>query len=650
MAVVRQMETAALKAAGSNKSSVFERKVTELYTKGTWMEDFSADDEDASQSQTVGSILCLNEICLSVSDECVEITVILVQPGTGEIVCDTFQDGFLRSELETRLLYLQPCEFVTVGSVSKITLKTINQATIPKSSHDIIGEVRMTSYQDIDVQLASSALIDYTSEFCQADDDLDGVFKSTSEKICCAALIRYLRQFSLERVFDSSRIVERFVGKSNMLLNGNTIASLELFCNQTDSTEYGSLFWILNNTKSKFGRRLLRKWIGRPLLHPGELSLRINAVQEILHGRNARIETLGKVLSKLPDLERGLCRICYGKCSLPELSIIINGFNYVAKQFVVYKSVNDVGFGSPLLNDAFYNFSCIRSEISQIFSKFDDTAAKRDDIFNFFHPNDESEKISELKLSIAAIEGEFEEYLQEVRRVVRSPDVEYVTVAENIYLLEIKSSNSRHIPRDWIKINGTKYNSRYRTPKTITLLAELSQCKEALELEYRKQYSEFLRSISQYYRKLRMTVMHLSVVDCLMSLAIVAARPNYCQPKFVEENCIHIVNGRHPVVEELIDAYVPNDIHFSQNGMRASLITGPNMGGKSSYVKQVALMQIMAQIGSYLPADSATLGIFDSIFTRYGICALLTNIEWEHLMMYLEGKAHSWLNFMKRRR
>src|SRR5690606_20542503 len=118
-------------------------------------------------------------------------------------------------------------------------------------------------------------------------------------------------------------------------------------------------------------------------------------------------------------------------------------------------------------------------------------------------------------------------------------------------------------------------------------------------------FKAFLARISEFYQQLRDTVQSLALLDCLLSLATVAAQPDYCKPKFVDEPVLNIVNGRHPMIERLMtDAYVPNSISLSSNSLRALLVTGPNMGGKSSYVRQNALIAIMAQIGSFVPAES----------------------------------------------
>lgn len=166
---------------------------------------------------------------------------------------------------------------------------------------------------------------------------------------------------------------------------------------------------------------------------------------------------------------------------------------------------------------------------------------------------------------------------------------------------------------------STQKVHRFHTPQIIQMIRQRDQHKESLAAECDKAFKRFLEQISSKYQELRDCVQSLAILDCILSLAAVANQPGYSKPEFTSETIIDVKEGRHPMVEQLLlDAYVPNDITLCQNSKRAMLVTGPNMGGKSSYVRQIALISIMAQIGSYVPAASATLGLLDAVFTRMG--------------------------------
>ena len=187
------------------------------------------------------------------------------------------------------------------------------------------------------------------------------------------------------------------------------------------------------------------------------------------------------------------------------------------------------------------------------------------------------------------------------------------------YLIEVENTLLKNVPASWTKISGTKKVSRFHTPEVVKLMRERDQHKEALAAACDTAFAALLVEMSSKYQGFRDCVQSLAVLDCLLSLADVASQPGYVRPEYMDRTGIVVEQGRHPMVEQiLLDSYVPNDTALSADGTRALLVTGPNMGGKSSYVRQVALIAIMAQIGSYVPAARARLGLVDAVFTRMG--------------------------------
>ena len=191
------------------------------------------------------------------------------------------------------------------------------------------------------------------------------------------------------------------------------------------------------------------------------------------------------------------------------------------------------------------------------------------------------------------------------------------------YLIEVDNSSAmlKKVPASWAKISGTKKLSRFHAPEVVKLIRERDQHKESLAAACDAAFQDLLKDISSKYQMFRDAVQSLATLDCLLSLATVAGQPGYVRPIFTDDGVarIEVQGGRHPMIEQLlVDAYVPNDVSLSRDATRALLLTGPNMGGKSSYVRSVALIAIMAQIGSFVPADSAKLGVLDAVFTRMG--------------------------------
>ncbi|XP_032331080.1 DNA mismatch repair protein Msh3 isoform X6 [Camelus ferus] len=528
--VVKQTETAALKAVGDNKSSVFSRKLTALYTKSTLigedvnplvkLDDAVNVDEIMTDSST-SYLLCICENKENAKDKkkgTIFIGIVGVQPATGEVVLDSFQDSASRLELETRILSLQPVELLLPSDLSEQTETLIRRATAVSVRDDRIRVERMANmYFEY-----SHAFQEVTDFYAQDGDDVNDsqnlsvIIKLEKPVICSlAAIIRYLKEFNLEKVLSKPKNFKQLSGEVEfMTLNGTTLRNLEILQNQTDMETRGSLFWVLDHTRTSFGRRKLRKWVTQPLL-----KLRSGDKTELF--------------SDLSDF--------------------------------------------PLIK-------------------------KRKD------------EIQEVTYKIQI-------HLQEIRKILKNPSAQYVTVSGQEFMIEIKNFAVSCIPTDWVKVGSTKAVSRFHSPFIVENYRHLNQLREQLVLDCNAEWLDFLENFNKHYQCLCKAVHHLATIDCIFSLAKVTKQGDYCRPTLQEERKIIIKNGRHPVIDILLgeqDQYVPNSTNLSGNSERVMIITGPNMGGKSLYIKQVALIIIMAQIGSYVPAEEATIGIVDGIFTRMG--------------------------------
>ncbi|KAJ5902270.1 DNA mismatch repair protein msh3 [Penicillium taxi] len=638
--VVRQIETAALKAAGDNRNAPFVRKLTNLYTKGTYIDDIEGLEGPApaagGASPATGYMLCVTETNAggSGSDERVKIGIVAVQPATGDVIYDEFEDGFMRSEIETRLLHIAPCEILIVGEMSRASEKIVQHLSGSKMT--VFGDAVRVDRTPKKKTAAAEAHSHVTSfyagkmsatgmeEDVQAVKLLQNVLALPGQvNICLSAMIEHMTEYGLEHVFDLTKYFQPFSARSHMLLNGNTLVSLEIYQNQTDHSAKGSLFWTLDRTQTRFGQRLLRRWVGRPLLDKNRLEERTSAVEELINPSNAvPVERVRGLLGKIKsDLEKSLIRIYYGKCTRPELLTVLQTMQMIGMEFADVKSPADTGLESTLVSEAIASLPTIQEDIIRFLEKINGHAARNDDKYSFFREEDESEDISEKKLGIGCIEHELQEHLAVAGERIGRKKVEYTTVAGIEYLIEVENNSLaiKRIPASWIKISGTKKVARFHTPEVIQLIRQRDQYKEALAAACDNAFKELLAEIATQYQSFRDCVQSLATLDCLLSLASIAQQPGYNKPEFTDSPCLQISQGRHPMVERLLtDTYVPNDTHLDPEGTRALLVTGPNMGGKSSYVRHVALIAIMGQIGSYVPAASARLGLLDAVFTRMG--------------------------------
>lgn len=636
--VVRQLETAALKAAGDNRNAPFVRKLTNVYTKGTYIDDAEGLSAPAAASAgatpATGYLLCITESTTSGSDEKVHVGIVAVQPATGDIIYDEFEDGFMRGEIETRLLHIAPCEILIVGELTKATDKLVKHLSGSKMNvfGDKVRVERTARSKTAAVEGHSRVSSFYAEKLKSTDADHDSKASALLEKVlqlpdqvtvCLSSMIDHLSEYGLEHVFDLTKYFQSFSARSHMLLNGNTLTSLEIYQNQTDYSSKGSLFWTLDRTRTRFGQRLLRKWVGRPLLDKKQLEARVGAVEELMNSeQNMLTERLKDLLGKVrSDLERSLIRIYYGKCTRPELLTVLQTLQMIANTFAHIKSPEDAGFESTMISEAIAALPTIQEDVVMFLDKINMHAAKHDDKYEFFRESEESDEITEQKLGIASVEHDLEQHRSVAAEVLGKKKVDYVTSAGIEFLIEVDNNSSqlKRVPASWAKISGTKKLSRFHTPDVIQLIRQRDQHKEALAAACDKAYMRLLAEISTRYQSFRDCIQSLALLDCLFSLAAVATQPGYTKPQYTDETRIVVEQGRHPMVEQLLlDTYVPNDTNLATDETRALLVTGPNMGGKSSYVRQIALIAIMGQIGSFVPAKLATLGMLDAVFTRMG--------------------------------
>jgi len=240
----------------------------------------------------------------------------------------------------------------------------------------------------------------------------------------------------------------------------------------------------------------------------------------------------------------------------------------------------------------------------------------------FFKDKSLYPEISKCKKAITEAEDELQSHLQDIRGALGQgyEKLQYKTLNSCEYLVEVKLKDAkRKLCNNWERYNATKAAVRYYPPQVKESLDVLNRRREELEIESLKAWLHFLGEFNSKYGLFREVITQVSVLDCLLSLSQVAQMEGYCRPTFCDSHKMKIVGARHPMAEAVSgETFVPNDIDLSHDGKKCMIITGPNMGGKSSYIRSMALITIMAQIGCYVPAESAELGIFDAVYTRMG--------------------------------
>uniref|UniRef100_A0A9J8BZJ8 DNA mismatch repair protein MSH3 n=1 Tax=Cyprinus carpio carpio TaxID=630221 RepID=A0A9J8BZJ8_CYPCA len=632
--VVKQTETTAIKASSTNKSSLFTRQLHALYTKSTLVgEDVNPllklgdleQAEDVVQDSGNNYLMCVSE---SFDKQSKELTVgmVVVQQSIGDLMVDCFKDNVSHSELESRVLKIQPVEILVPSDLSEVTERLLRNIALSSVHADDRIRIEKRESSMFEYPAAMRIIKDFYRDTPhpavgnQEKGSYSLCMGLESPIICCLGpVIQYLTEFKLEKILLCSSSFKRLSSDADhMQLSAATMKNLEILCNQTTGSVKGSLLWVLDHTQTPFGKRLLRKWVSQPLKSVIDIQARQEAVAEILSSESSVLPSLQSLLTRLPDLERGLCSIYHKK----EFYLITSTLSRLSAELQALMPAIQSQLSSALLKNLLLDTPQLLSPTHNFLKVLDEKAAKTGNKTEMFVDLTDFPVIRNRKEEIQSVLSDIMEHRREVRLVLKNPSLDYTTVSGQQFLIEVKNSMSSIVPADWVKINSTKIVGRYHTPFIVEKHRRLQQLREQLVIDCNHEWINFLQLFGDHYYILRKAVCHLATMDCLFSLAQVAKENNYCRPEILEDKSqILIMAGKHPVITTLMgdeDQYVPNDTHLQGDGKRAMIITGPNMGGKSSYIRQVALVTIMAQLGSFVPAREASVGIVDGIYVRMG--------------------------------
>ena len=400
-------------------------------------------------------------------------------------------------------------------------------------------------------------------------------------------------------------------GEEYMELDLQTLRSLELVASIRAQEKKGSLLWVLDKTKTAMGRRLMRSWVLRPLLSPVHIGRRQAAVKELYDDTVCRGE-LTEALRQIGDIERLIGKIVYGTANGRDMRALWASLCYVPRVAELISVKNSVKLkelaGMDVLED-------IRELIDRTIDA-DPPFSIRE--AGFIRPgfNEQVDYLRSLlnnsTEALANIEA------REKERTGKKLKVGYNKVFG--YYIEIPRSMSEDVPADYVRKQTLTNCERFITQELKELETALLNAKDNLaDLEYRL-FTQLREEISAHVVRIQDTAAKVAETDVLCSFAEVAVKNNYCMPEVDLSGAIEIKDGRHPVVEAMQrdSLFVPNDTFLNLTTDRTAIITGPNMAGKSTYMRQTALITLMAQIGSFVPARSAHIGVVDRVFTRIG--------------------------------
>ena len=435
---------------------------------------------------------------------------------------------------------------------------------------------------------------------------------NTAASLALGALLSYLRETQKTDLAYINHL-EYYESGRFMELDLTARRSLELTETLRGKEKRGSLLWVLDKTKTAMGARCLRSWMERPLLDAAEINRRQSAVEELVRLTMAR-EELILSLTGIADMERLIGRIVYGTAGGRDFASLRGSL----EQLTALKTQLQP-FKNRKLAELYNNLDTLDEVAAQIRDTLIDEPPFSVREGGFIRPgfHAEVDRLRDVhdggkKLIPAIVEREKE------RTGIRTLRIGYNKVFG--YYIEVSNSFKDQVPEDYIRKQTLVNGERFVTQELKDLEQDILTSGDRLNaLEY-ELFSALRESVAAQAERIQRSAAAVAELDTLCSFASVAVKNNYCCPSVDDSGVIEIHDGRHPVVERVLrDAlFVPNDTFMGEKENRVSIITGPNMAGKSTYMRQVALIVLMAQMGSFVPAKSARIGVADRIFTRIG--------------------------------
>ncbi|XP_009137534.1 DNA mismatch repair protein MSH3 isoform X2 [Brassica rapa] len=602
----------------------------------------------------------------------VRVGVVGVEISTGEVVHGEFNDNFMRSGLEAVVLSLSPAELLLGQPLSQQTEKfllgyagptsnvRVERAALDRFRNGSAVDEIVSIYEDLSAR--------------NIEDDKENKVEAAEEKIsrltvhtimnmphltvkALALTLRHLKQFGFERILFEGASIRSLSSTTEMTLSANTLQQLEVIRNNSDGSESGSLFHNMNQTLTVYGSRLLRHWVTHPLCDRNLISARLDAVSEIVAcmgspSSSQVSDELGEesserkiippefyhvlssvltALSRSPDIQRGITRIFHRTAKATEFIAVIEAILLAGKQLqrlgikqdCETRSMQSATVRSSLLRKLISVVSspAVVDNAAKLLSALNKEGAARGDLLDILiTSSNQFPELAEARQALLAVREKLDSLIVSYRKKLANRNLEFLEVSGITHLIEVPVDAK--VPINWVKVNSTKKTIRYHPPEIVSGLDELALATEHLAIVNRASWDSFLKSFARYYTDFEAAVQALAALDCLHSLATLSRNKNYICPLFVDDSEpveINIQSGRHPVLETILqDNFVPNDTSLHAEREYCQIITGPNMGGKSCYIRQVALISIMAQVGSFVPASFAKLHVLDGVFTRMG--------------------------------
>lgn len=563
---------------------IVKRKVIKIVTPGTILND------ELLSSRTT-NYMC----CIFMEGEKASVT--FCEASTGEMLATSFDKNAVNA-LKDEIARFAPVEIImNIDAYQTPELRDFaengTQAMVIPYNDLYFGE-----------EYANRVIEHQFEDMAEKPDDI------TARSV--GALITYISQ-TQQKAPSHIKKLEVYMAQQYMLIDAHARRNLELTENMRDKGKRGTLFWVLDDTKTTMGSRTLKNWILRPLLSCSTINSRINAVAELAADIEGR-EGLRDEMAYISDIERVMSRIVMGSANAKDLARLRDSLQYIPKIKRIMKK-----FSAQLLAgqcDEMDDLSDIHGLLCRAIVDDPPFTVRDGGIIRECY-SEELDALTDAKNGGGKFLEEIEEEEKE-KTGIKNLKVKYNRVFG--YYIEVSNMYKDKVPDYYIRKQTVVNGERYITPKLKEVEGiVLGAAEKQVALEY-KLFTEIREKIAAEVSRVQKTAHAIGVTDALCSLAAVAKKYNYTAPEVNMGDEIEIKNGRHPVVERVLknSVFVPNDTSLDCGKKRMAIITGPNMAGKSTYMRQVALIAVMVQMGSFVPAENCRTGLIDKLFTRVG--------------------------------
>ncbi|KAF9936320.1 DNA mismatch repair protein msh6 [Modicella reniformis] len=629
VARVDQMETALGKAMrerdGAVKKTsaqkVIQRELHSILTAGTLTDSGLLTSENATYCMAIKELTREGAEHLPT-----QFGVAFVDTSTAEFNLATFHDDMDRTKFETLITQIKPKEIVvekgglSIRSIrilkNSLGVNTIWNHLQPEkefwNSLDTVDELRIREYfgKDVPGTVASEC-------WPTALQQMKG---SAIVMSALGGLVWYLRSLKLDAEllsFKNFHVYDPVRQASTLILDGQTLTNLEIFQNNGDGTEAGTVLKLLNRCVTPFGKRLFRRWLCHPLRSIPAINARLDAVEDLMRVPGF-MELFEEKCTRFPDLERIVSRIHAGSSKMAEFLVVLATFRSLIDTASRLSSYTDQ-FQSKKLATVLEEIPDLTEHLDYFTKAFDhNVALSQGDIMPYPGFAEDYDAIDD---TLKELDAEFAQHLDKAKRELKTTKVVYKDLGKEIYQLEV--SNKITVPKNWKKMSGTSSVSRYYNSELTALVTRLQEARETKSAIMKELQGRLYAKFDENYQDWLKAVKIIAEIDCLGSLSKSSSALGFpaCRPEFVdsEDSVLELKSLRHPcVIPGIASDFIPNDTILGGQSPSLILLTGPNMGGKSTLLRQTCVAIIMAQLGGYVPAEMCRLTPIDRIFTRIG--------------------------------